>query len=135
MILRAINDDGHSKFHEKIVVQSELTVEHVMPQKWKAKWAPPTVVGLTATEAARARDTQLHTFGNLTLITGTLNSSLSNGTFDERRPHLVKGSLLQLNQWFSEMAGVKAWDEAAIVLRGEALLEAATRIWPGPEGT
>lgn len=129
MILRALNDAEFSRFHEVVEIKSPLTVDHVMPQGWRAKWQWPHPPGMSATDAGYRRDEVLHTFGNLTLITGELNSKLKNATFDERRPELAKRSVLRLNAWFQE---TKAWDEDAIEKRGAALFETALQVWPGP---
>lgn len=129
MILRAMNDAQFSRFHEVVEVKSALTVEHVLPQKWGKHWPPPVIEGLDPGAAVEQRDELLHTFGNLTLITGKLNSKVKNASFFDRRPELAQKSLLKLNVWFQE---ADHWDEAQILRRGEALLAVAQRIWPGP---
>jgi uncharacterized protein with ParB-like and HNH nuclease domain len=129
MILRALNDAEFSRFHEVVEIKSPLTVDHVLPQAWRAKWPPPLVPGLTPDLAAGRRDELLHTFGNLTLITGELNSKLKNAGFKERREDLAKRSVLRLNSWFQEST---EWNEEEIARRGEALFETALQVWPGP---
>ena len=81
------------------------------------------------------RNHRLHTLGNLTLITGSLNPSLSNACWDEKRPELCKYSKLNLNRYFhppkeAEADPLRVWDEAAIERRGRKLYETATSVWP-----
>lgn len=129
MILKALNDAEFSRFHEVIEIKSELTVDHVLPQSWRPHWPWPVPAGVDREAAGRQRDQALHRFGNLTLITGGLNSKLKNAAFKERRAYLAKHSVLKLNAWFQE---VKDWNEEEIARRGEALFEVALRVWPGP---
>ncbi|MCK6505656.1 DUF262 domain-containing HNH endonuclease family protein [Myxococcota bacterium] len=129
MILKALNDAQFSRFHEDVEVHSALTVEHVLPQTWRPRWPWPVIEGLDHDAAGRRRDELLHTFGNLTLITGKLNSKVKNAAFGDRRPELAQKSLLKLNVWFQE---VEQWDEGEIRRRGKALFEVARRVWPGP---
>lgn len=127
---------------EEILIESDLTVEHLMPQSWIDNWAlPDGERGMSWRElydapaddpraaATRARDRALHTFGNLTILTQALNSSVSNGTWAEKKPALLDASLLPINL---QLRGCEAWDEDAITRRGTELLERALRIWPGP---
>jgi hypothetical protein len=77
-------------------------------------------------EAAR-RQIVLDTFGNLTLLTHPLNSSVSNGPFKEKRKAIIEQSALSLNRYFQN---VDEWDTDAIVHRGETLLTTALKVWP-----
>lgn len=128
MVLRAIEEVAVNSKREEIVIKGELTVEHVMPQSWETNWPLPAGTA-DEEEAAVNRDRLLHTFGNLTLITQELNSSVSNAAYSVRRPEITKQSALQLNAYFQE---VSEWDEAAIVKRGEHLFETALKLWPYP---
>lgn len=75
------------------------------------------------------RHRMVNTLGNLTLITGSLNPSLSNGSWGTKRPELIKFSKLNLNQYFhSKEADV--WAEDAIYLRSRKLFEDARALWP-----
>jgi hypothetical protein len=81
---------------------------------------------------AAARETFKHTFGNLTLVTAPMNSTLSNGPFDAKSKELTDKSTLMLNRYFSTH-DISTWDEAAIRERGERLFAQASKIWPRPE--
>ncbi len=79
-------------------------------------------------EAAR-RQIFIDTFGNLTLLTSSLNSSISNGPFEGKRGAIVDQSALRLNRYFAD---VHEWSETAIMKRGELLLADGFSVWPRP---
>lgn len=138
-VLRAIEyaARGTLQGSQHVPTQMELSVEHIMPQSWQslADYAPD---GMTQQEL-EARGSALHRFGNLTLLTQPLNSSVSNGAFrDTQQPgkELVLGkktklgqSVLLINTYFQRDA-VATWDEQAISARADALLRAACLVWP-----
>lgn len=113
---------------------SSLTVEHVMPQKWRTeKWDPPTNELAEAGETAEmVRDRMIHTIGNLTLVTGPLNAALSNDPWSEKRAQIDEYSGLPINKDLVTHAG-DVWDEAAIIARSKRLAEIAIQIWPSPD--
>lgn len=123
-ILRRLNTAGPKT--EGVALKGDLTIEHVMPQEWEAAW--PDV----STDDERAtRERLIHTFGNLTLLTHSLNSSVSNGPFLAKRDALEEHSILALNKYFRKVNG---WDEQEIVRRGRLLFDQARTIWPHPKG-
>ena len=82
-------------------------------------------------QEARLRRYQLvDTLGNLTLITHSLNPSLSNSAWETKRPELLKFSKLNLTRYFYDDANAKAWDEGNILARGASLAQAMMAIWP-----
>jgi hypothetical protein len=109
-------------------IVSDLTVEHVMPQKWQTHWPLPE--GADA-EAIERRVRAVHSIGNLTLVTSRFNAALSNEEFSVKRPEITVSSLLGLNAYFQSMDG-QNWDEAAILSRAEGLFAQAVKLWPGP---
>jgi hypothetical protein len=112
-----------SKVEDIYTLPGNLTIEHVMPQKWLEHWPLP------AGRDQDDRDRHIHLLGNLTLTSGPLNSALSNAPWPTKRTALPQHSLLSLNQ---RIAGVEHWDEDAIDARGAELGEAICRIWRGP---
>jgi len=104
------------------------------PQQWAPPaWPEPAAGAGNGEETAEERRGRLlHSFGNLTLLTQELNSSVSNGPFTSKRPEIAKQSVLRLNTYFQD---AMTWDEAEIAKRGEKLLEQAKRIWPRPQPT
>jgi hypothetical protein len=76
------------------------------------------------------REARIHQLGNLTLTSGPLNSSLSNGPWHAKRPALLQHSLLALNQ---QLGPQENWDEDSIKRRGGELAQQICGLWLGPE--
>lgn len=132
MVLKALNRSLHSRFQEDVSVGGWLSVEHIMPQQadetnWPLPEHDPTDYARRG-ELLRLRGSLIHTIGNLTLLTGYLNSSISNGPFEQKRSRIAEQSALRLNTYF-QTAG-DSWDEAAVLRRGEELFRLAREIWP-----
>lgn len=85
-------------------------------------------------KAEQERAILIHTFGNLTLLTQALNSSVSNGPFIAKRPAIAYDANLRLNVYFQTASGDTwdKWDETDIRTRGEELFKTALEIWPKP---
>ncbi|ANG62600.1 hypothetical protein A8C75_08965 [Marinobacterium aestuarii] len=138
-VLEALDMAMHDKKSEQLPLPDGLTIEHIMPRIWLENWSIPE---LDAEHPERKvafvqnRNHALHTLGNLTLITGSLNPALSNGTWHQKRPELVKYSKLNLNRYFHRPSDPEAtdelaeWNEEAIAKRAEHLSELAIRVWP-----
>ncbi len=75
------------------------------------------------------RDRLIHTFGNLTLLTHSLNSDVQDGPFKAKRPEITKQSLLLLNAYFQD---TESWDEGTITTRGRHLFARARELWSRP---
>jgi len=139
VVLRAIEDAFRQEKDEEILIQSPLTIEHIMPQGWSGTWPLSDgsyvgdrlsrIVDGVHNEEADDRDSLLHTFGNLTLLTHPLNSAISNGKWEEKRPEIGKHSALALNR---DLQKYENWDARQIRERGKMLLEKAMKIWPYP---
>lgn len=136
MLLEAIEDHargwvGSAKgLGGERVTRGSLAIEHVLPQKWQANWP------LGASVGAQERDTLLHTLGNLTLLTGRLNSTVSNGPWDGadgKREALQKHDVLMLNRELLSAAKV-GWSDEAIRDRTKTLIASILKIWPVPGG-
>jgi len=142
-IFRRLNDTFVTTMNERIVIECELTVEHLLPQSWIENWPLPSGErGLEWRErcdmpqddprvvATKSREAALETFGNLTVLKQELNSLLSNSPWAQKKPALLESSLLSINQ---QLHGYVVWDETAIARRGEVLFAKARNIWPGPD--
>lgn len=140
--LREIERRLHQPRAERIEILSALTVEHVLPQGWIEEW--PLANGARGVtwleqsdrsrskediEATHRRDRIKDTFGNLTLLTQPLNSSVSNSSFASKQPEIIKNSALALNRFFQNKT---TWDEDSIIDRGELLFPEAQIKWPYP---
>ena len=135
MVLEAIAHRIASKEPKDDPVDySSLTIEHVMPQKWRGEdWTPPTNGFVQSGETPEsARDRIIHTIGNLTLVTQPLNSALSNNPWSDKRTEIEGHSLTTINRDLVEHAG-DVWDEATILARSQRLADIAIQIWPGPD--
>ena len=141
-VLAKLNDTYLTNKTEQLTIDSELTVEHIMPQSWMEKWLlPDGARGMAWPElleaapdepravATTARQRAIHTFGNLTLLTQALNSSVSNEQWAAKKPALCASSLLPINL---QLHRYSSWDEATITQRGQELLGRAVEIWPSP---
>lgn len=140
LILREIEEHLRKPKSEVVDIKSDLTIEHVLPQGWIENWPlrnnHPGVPYYTRINGnadpedikeSALRDRLLQSFGNLTLVTQPLNSSLQNAPYQDKRPAILDNSALALNRYFHH---VDSWDEEAILKRGKELFEAAKTIWP-----
>ena len=144
-ILRRLSDSYLSSKTERISIDSQLTIEHIMPQDWLENWPLPdgskgmtiqelweSEEGNSIADATRRRDSVLQTLGNLTILTQPLNSAVSNSAWKDKKPQLLQSSLLPINQ---QLFSFETWDEAAIERRGKELFERAKSIWPAPSSS
>jgi uncharacterized protein DUF1524 len=144
-VLQEIEIAKRTKFHETNALAPSLTVEHVMPQRWSANWpmadgtkptSDQTIAALyntveddTPVGRIVSRNRLLQSFGNLTLLTQPLNTSVSNGPYEGKRAALQDHSLLVLNR---EVTAQQTWNEDTIAARGESLFAVAKTIWEMP---
>lgn len=134
-----------NKKQEKVEFPNDgLTIEHVMPQKWFDNWSlggrmiPENefeiAVHAVMTEEDNdgsyhqivKRNKMLHSLGNLTLLTSSLNPSVSNLSFCDKQKELAKHSTLKLNTYFMDM---EVWNESKIEERSKHLIEVIIKIW------
>lgn len=141
-ILRRLDAEYRTAKNEDIQVTGPLSVEHIMPQNWLEHWPlrdggrgmPTPELWTAASDDERAKATKfrhalVQTMGNLTILTQPLNSSVSNSAWSDKRPALMKASLLPINQ---SLGTREIWDERFIAQRGEELFAHAVKLWPGP---
>jgi hypothetical protein len=138
MILEALDLQLETSKQEKMHLRESLTVEHVMPQNptlgawplftnhdWKGETANPEALALF-------KDMVVHSFGNLTLLTQPLNSSVSNGPFRRKRPEIARQSKLRLNTYFQQFSDEDLWTWESIAARSDQLFMVAKQVWPHP---
>jgi hypothetical protein len=122
-----------------------LTVEHIMPQTWRQHWPMGGCTQPTDAEFSQAmfavledestvgrivrRNRLKQTLGNLTLVTQSFNSGVSNLAFSVKREEFENQSILMLTKDFVKK---EKWDENEIAARGKALFEQARRVWIAP---
>ncbi|MER9124264.1 DUF262 domain-containing HNH endonuclease family protein [Mesorhizobium sp. M0959] len=144
-VLEEIEIAKRTTYHETAALSASLSVEHVMPRQWSAHWPmtdgtiPTSAQTYNALFTSTEDDTPIgrivrrnrlkESFGNLTLLTKPLNSSVSNGPFAGKREALQDHSLLVMNR---EITAHDTWHEEAIMARGKSLLTLAKTIWKMP---
>ena len=135
-VFERIEEHKRTTASEVVEIKTDLTLEHIMPQKWRAYW-PISGYAHEDEEAPSpehvskqiARDLQVHVLGNLTLLTHGLNAAVSNGAFSVKMPAIRAQSALILNRDLHDYA---EWTEASIAARGADLLKVAAQLWLGP---
>lgn len=142
-ILKSIEENMRTKFDEVTVATSNLSIEHVLPQKWAEHWPLKTGKqvpyesvweainqGIELDDETKSlmqeRQRAVNTLGNLTLVTQALNPSISNGAWEKKRIRLGE-SLLALNR---DISKAEDWNEVAIKERAAILADHINKIWP-----
>jgi hypothetical protein len=141
-VLARLNSTFASSKAEAIVFSQQPSVEHILPQEWVQHWPLPNgSKGLDFRQlflakdddpnaiATRARESALHTIGNLTILSTALNVAQSNAPWSTKRAEMMKHSLLPINQ---PLFKLDVWDENAMRVRAQDLLVRAQKIWPRP---
>lgn len=111
----------------QLMKYSVYTLEHLMPQKWMTNWPLP--------EEGNA-DWRMHlvkTLGNCTMITQSLNSTISNETWNIKlEGKNNKGGLRAYANGLLTLDGVltlNEWNEDKIIERSSRLAERACMVW------
>ena len=110
---------------------SLLTIEHIMPQSWAQHWPLPE------SGSVQLREDAIQNIGNLTLVSGKLNPSLSNSPWvsasgSAKQGELAKHTKLELNKLLLTSNPVY-WDEVTIAARANDLFCAACELWPSAD--
>jgi hypothetical protein len=135
MVLEAVEDhlrgwrDGKHGLGDERVARGKYAIEHVMPRKWLANWPLEERV-----QDEAERDRTIHMIGNLTLLTGKLNSKVSNGPWlgsGGKRKGIEAHDVLILNRELLKRAGDQ-WTDKAIQARTQELIDIIIAIWPVP---
>lgn len=127
LVLEAIEESLRGPRTEDHVIPRKLTVEHVLPQSWKEHWSPPA--GDDPVEALEERARRLHSIGNLTLVTKSLNPALSNAPWSDKRAALHEHSNLLMTRRLLDDAG-DTWTDEQIDARSAHLADLVCQIWP-----
>lgn len=112
------------------VPRDKQQVEHLLPRSWRANWP----VASAADEADR--DDHVHRLGNLTLLTGSLNASVSNSAWlgdSGKRAAIRRHDVFLMNRAVVD-GSVSGWDESMIDRRTAELTAAFLAMWPAPHG-
>jgi hypothetical protein len=143
VVLAAVEQRLRTERHEAIALPPKLEIEHIMPQSWQTYWNPEPKL---APQEVIARDKRVNTLGNLTLVTKSLNGSLSNRPWTDgdadglhasgeanlgKHSLLGNYSLLVLSRLLLQ-AHPDAWTDQDIEARGIELTGHICDVWPGP---
>ena len=105
-----------------------VEIEHIMPQGWvRDTWPLPESEDQET--ALEKRNVAINTLGNLTLLNGRLNASISNSPWHRKRKAIKKSDNLFLNRRLLDDFG-DVWTEEDIYRRGEWMYELVVEIWP-----
>lgn len=115
------------KYGVTLLPCNSYTLEHLMPKKWREKWAAPQ--GFTEEE----RDDMIDTLGNMCLLTSALNSSISNAEWDVKKNGTPRyGGMIRYNsamEIWCDALSLPVWDETTIQERAEKLGKMANSVW------
>ena len=110
---------------------SNYSLEHLLPKKWRQYWTIPD-----DEEVAKKTDFALYTFGNLAIIPGALNTSISNAPWPVKlagkgnKDGLLKHAkgLITLDEYLS----LPEWNLETIKDRAEKLYKQILSTWSEP---
>lgn len=126
--LEAIENAYRAETGQPQVDRVGYPIEHILPRKWQDAWPVSTP------EQATERQERVHRLGNLTLVTTSLNSKVSNGPWATKRTALLRHNTLNLTGRLVEGTEGQAWDESRIDARTAELVESLLKVWPVPDG-
>lgn len=106
--------------NEKIVIDNNITIEHIMPQTLTEKWKKEL-----GDNWQDIHDTYLHTIGNLTL-TG-YNSKHSNKPFTDKKDLIKEYSNIPLNKYFEN---IEDWGKPEIYNRCIYMIDLFNTVFP-----
>lgn len=128
MLLESAENYYRSETHQPQVERNRLPIEHVLPQSWQESWPAATP------EEVETRSARVHRLGNLTLLTQSLNSKVSNAAWDIKRKALLQHNTLTLTGRILSETENSAWDEELIDRRTDELIGTLLHVWPTPYG-
>ena len=146
LILERIELSLRGKKTENLSIDKDITIEHVLPDKWPEHWhlqgvlIPQNVANyptlakdemVTLIDAIRDRNSKCQTLGNLSLLNRRANPAAGNLSFEKKKIEYAN-SVLRLNRYFEPL---DLWDESSIRDRAKLMAEQICSIWPRPQQT
>ena len=129
-----LTDDGDSLSNDQIYFKDLFSPEYKRNNpNWETESSEEGLVDGSYQrpfKLAQERSLHLHSIGNLTLVTGKLNSKMSNNPFAEKRVALEENSALRLNKKICEH---NTWDTKQIRDRADDLVTTFCKIWPSAD--
>ena len=126
--LEAIENHYRAETKQPQVERSGFPIEHILPQKWRDNWP------VESPQEEQERQARVHRLGNLTLLTGSLNSKVSNGPWAMKRKALLQHNTIKLTGRLLDWVGDGDWSEALVDQRTAILIGVLLDVWPIPEG-
>lgn len=141
----------NKKVDKKALFYSTYTLEHIMPQTWEEYWGFKSVPVINVDTgniedneetATLIRNAAVYELGNMALLTGSLNSAISNYEFERKingdpkgrmknkegiREYAALSTTKEIVNTFDEK---KQWDEKTIRNRTDRFAEIILEIWP-----
>lgn len=109
---------------------ASYSLEHLMPRTWKSTW---DLSGLSDGVISK-RDDSLWRLGNLSILPSRLNSSVSNGRWEDKVAGNKKGQGLRECAnglaTLSKYLDLPEWTEETIELRANDLYDMMMEVWP-----
>ena len=106
----------------------EYSLEHMMPQKYQKHWPLPPSMD------AEEREHRIHTLGNMAMLPHSLNSSVSNSSWKQKKEGNKNAAglkdLASDIEILSEVLKENTWDEQKIYQRSLWLADKVAEIWP-----
>ena len=124
--LEAIENSFRAETGQPQVERAGFPIEHILPQKWRDHWP------VASPEGEQERQERVHRLGNLTLLTSSLNSKVSNGPWASKRKALMEHNTIKLTGRILDVE--RDWDEARIDERTAMLVDRLLEVWPVPAG-
>ncbi|MCB9112222.1 MAG: DUF262 domain-containing protein [Anaerolineales bacterium] len=122
LVLDTVNRFLSVKSGGYTVLDNPPTIEHILPQTPSAEWKAH--LGANWEEIYTEN---LHTFGNLTLVTQEWNSKLSNSSFENKKKLLASHALILNKEYFKQ--SIAKWDDKAIQDRANFLVDTILEYW------
>lgn len=110
----------HKYMDNNMLNNDNLSLEHIMPKKWRNHWNNPKV------SDESTRDHKLLTLGNLTVVKGKLNSSMRDAAWNKKQKALQQYSIFKIT---TDYINTTTWDEKNISNRANDLIKFAQDIW------
>ncbi len=129
-ILKRVNAHLLKDQDVDIWLKDTATIEHILPRSLNEDWERQLREKWTSPELDY--DTCLNSLGNLTLVTQSWNSQMSNSAWQVKKDLLRKHGLPLNSQYFGkgQPGDVPAWNEKAIQDRGNWIIDAIQDLWP-----
>ncbi|AZT99171.1 GmrSD restriction endonuclease domain-containing protein [Brevibacterium aurantiacum] len=128
MFLEAIEDRYRAETGQPQIERKNYPIEHILPRAWKDTWP------VSSAEAEDERQERVHRLGNLTLLTNSLNSKVSNGPWKSKRAALLQHNTITMTGRVVGVTEDHDWDEEMIDDRTGELVDVLLSVWPAPDG-